>query len=1128
MDTIRKLSVAAGLVAAMSSAAWASSVTRTSSFAYDGASGLLVQEVVEPDTPALRLQTDYTYDSFGNKLTVTVSGADIATRSSASSFDAKGQFNTGNTNAVNQSESWQYDARFGTPTSQTGPNGLTTTWSYDGFGRKITEVRPDGAQTKWTYSFCSGVNGGTAPCPSGASYLVQAKSLAADGTTPNGPLKTVYFDALDREVVYDTQGFDGSTIRVSTAYDALGRVAQTSRPYFVNGGTPQYTSFTYDALGRALTKTKPDGSVSQVSYHGLSVTKTNALGQTRATVRDSQGNIVSVTDALGKTITYAYDAFGNLTRTTDPSGNVSTATYDSRGAKIVDTDPDMGSWNYSYNTLGLPVSQTDAKGQTVALTYDKLDRVIQRVEPDKTSTWTYDTAAHGIGKLASTGITAGAGAGYSRSVSYDALSRATQVATVIDGATYNMSAIYDANGQLSKVGYASGFTARYTYTSLGDVNQLLDDATGQVQWTANAMDAEGHLTQQTTGNGLVTTNGFDALTGRLTSVATGAGGTVQNLSVTYDKRGNPLSRSDATTNLSETFTYDGLNRLLSSTVNLTPTPLAKTFSYDPIGNLLSKSDVGSYTYPAAGQAQPHAVTSISAGLISTTFTYDLNGNQTSGLGRTIAWTSYNKPASITQGTRTISFVDDTDHQRFKQVTPEGTKLYLSAFGVEAEVTNPGTSSQIWTDYLSVGDAMFGMRTIQTASETVATRYFHSDHLGSIAVITNEAGAVVERLSYDAWGKRRNPSGTDDTTGSITSQSSRGFTGQEQLSVSGLVHLNGRVYDPIVARMTSADPTIPRPLSTQGWNRYAYASNRPLRNIDPDGFGDYDYLGVTSNGLTEAGTPDWLKYSPQPLYGLSSPNIGCSCGYGGYSPLPSPTVLPQYDAVAAMNAMAASTSAMIQTANAADAARAAAMFQATLDAWNNAAYIPTQVSQVSTPSPPTTPTSPASQPRGTNTGNLQLADMPGFLIPCLCAGGGGAGGGFIGRLPSPKAPQVRPVDPLPNGAGASGARTPAQAGISSGDALRIQNAANRTQQQITVVGSRAAGTAKPTSDWDYIMSGSSRARHSASGSVPRGTSGGGVNASGRETGIDIFQTYNPNAPSYNLLRKDLPHVIFEPQ
>src|SRR5207249_3422401 len=109
---------------------------------------------------------------------------------------------------------------------------------------------------------------------------------------------------------------------------------------------------------------------------------------------------------------------------------------DVRGAKVVDTDPDMGSWTYAYNTLGLPVSQTDAKGQTVSLAYDTLDRIIQRVEPDKTSTWMYDIAPHGIGKLASTGITAGSGAGYSRGVTFDALGRLNQVTTTIDGSIY--------------------------------------------------------------------------------------------------------------------------------------------------------------------------------------------------------------------------------------------------------------------------------------------------------------------------------------------------------------------------------------------------------------------------------------------------------------------------------------------------------------------------------------------------------------------------------------------------------------------------------------------------------------------------------------------------------------------
>ncbi|WP_315770063.1 MULTISPECIES: RHS repeat-associated core domain-containing protein [unclassified Bradyrhizobium] len=837
--SIRKLlpQVAAVMSLVLAGPAWAaSSITRTSSFAYDAASGLLTQEVVEPDTSALRLQTDYVYDAFGHKRAVTVSGADIASRSSSSAYDARGQFATSNSNALGQSESFQYDPRFGQAISHTGPNGLTTTWSYDSFGRKVQETRPDGTITRWSYQFCNGVNGGTATCLSGASYLTQETSYAADGTTVLVPTATVYFDALEREIGRQTQGFDGSVVQATKSYDAMGRVTQTSRPYFATGGTPRYTTFSYDTLGRVVSTTQPDGSVSQMAYHGLTTVETNPLGQTRTTVKNSQSQVVSVTDAMGKTLTAAYDTVGNMVQTTDPVGNVVTATYDLRGRKIASNDPDLGVWTYTYNALGQLVTQTDAKGQVVSLTYDILGRMVQRVEPDMTSVWTYDTAANGIGKLAATGITSGSGNGFARSVSYDSLGRPLQVATTIDGATYTMGATYDANSRLTKVSYPSGFTARFGYNSLGFANQLQDDATNQSFWTAYAMDAEGHLTQQTAGNGLSTTRGFDPLTGRLTSIATGTSGAVQNQSFGYDRLGNLTSRSDVNTNVSESFVYDALNRLTTSTTNVATAPLVKTFAYSPIGNILSKSDVGTYSYPAAGRPRPHAVSGVS-GTISASFSYDANGNQTAGLGRSIVYTSYNKPASITQGTRTISFVDDTDHQRIKQVTPEGTTLYIAAFGVAAEVQNPGTVTQKWTDYLLVGNARVGMRVAQTSggSTTVTTRYFHTDHLGSISAISDQNGLLVERLSYDAWGKRRNVDGTDDTTGSITSQTTRGFTDHEELSVAGLVHMNGRIYDPLLARFTSADPMVTEPMNAQGWNRYSYVGNGPLTFTDPNGF-----------------------------------------------------------------------------------------------------------------------------------------------------------------------------------------------------------------------------------------------------------------------------------------------------
>jgi RHS repeat-associated protein len=124
-----------------------------------------------------------------------------------------------------------------------------------------------------------------------------------------------------------------------------------------------------------------------------------------------------------------------------------------------------------------------------------------------------------------------------------------------------------------------------------------------------------------------------------------------------------------------------------------------------------------------------------------------------------------------------------------------------------------------------------------------------DHLGSIAVITDETGVVLERLSYDAWGKRRFANGTDDPTGSIASQTTRGFTGEEFLADVGLVHLNGRIYDPFVGRMMSADPFVPDPMNAQAWNRYSYVINNPLAFTDPNG---YCFLGLCGVGNAISG------------------------------------------------------------------------------------------------------------------------------------------------------------------------------------------------------------------------------------------------------------------------------------
>jgi uncharacterized protein RhaS with RHS repeats len=166
------------------------------------------------------------------------------------------------------------------------------------------------------------------------------------------------------------------------------------------------------------------------------------------------------------------------------------------------------------------------------------------------------------------------------------------------------------------------------------------------------------------------------------------------------------------------------------------------------------------------------VTSISSGNINTTFTYDPNGNLTQGLGRTISYyASYNKPSSITQGSGTLFFSHDVDHQRYKQVSPEGITYYFDALGLHAELFVSSITK--WYNFIGVTSSMVGVCVLGSDS-SIATRYFHTDNLGSIAVITDESGAVAERLSYDAWGKRRYPTGQDDPSGHIESQTTRGL------------------------------------------------------------------------------------------------------------------------------------------------------------------------------------------------------------------------------------------------------------------------------------------------------------------------------------------------------------------
>jgi RHS repeat-associated protein len=117
-------------------------------------------------------------------------------------------------------------------------------------------------------------------------------------------------------------------------------------------------------------------------------------------------------------------------------------------------------------------------------------------------------------------------------------------------------------------------------------------------------------------------------------------------------------------------------------------------------------------------------------------------------------------------------------------------------------------------------------------------YAHSDHLGSVMGFTDDSGAIVQGsvASFDAWGNRRDPETWQPYTGTPPALLfDRGYTGHEHIEQAGLINMNGRVYDPLVARFLSPDPFIQAPAYSQSFNRYSYVMNDPINLVDRSGY-----------------------------------------------------------------------------------------------------------------------------------------------------------------------------------------------------------------------------------------------------------------------------------------------------
>ena len=417
---------------------------------------------------------------------------------------------------------------------------------------------------------------------------------------------------------------------------------------------------------------------------------------------------------------------------------------------------------------------------------------------------------------------------------YDALGREVHIQHVMDGASYlsgktygypqNPTTTTGPGSVVTSTTFPDGEVVRYTYDAGGASQSVTaQTASGPTETIISGVvrNARGESVQVSYGDGTTTVHCYNdgatcngaatpATDLRLNRIKTTAGATVlQDYGYQFDARGNVARVDDnVTPALSATYQYDSRSQL-TGMARTDGTALA-AFAYDGIGNLVTMHGQAQ-VYDRSTGGGPHAVAR--SAKTGRTYYYDANGNLTrtavTASGATdlaLTWTPRNMVAQVTRGGTVIEKNNYVGEVRWKKQEAGSVTYYLPAMRVE-----DGAFRKFFGSFAE-------------RSPDGRLRFYHNDHLGSAALITDGTSCVVERRAYWPYGEDRQV--TDGPCGGgFTPRYT--FTFKEKDS-SGLFDFGARSYDPATGRFVSADS------QGDGPNRYAYAANNPLKYSDPTG------------------------------------------------------------------------------------------------------------------------------------------------------------------------------------------------------------------------------------------------------------------------------------------------------
>ena len=746
--------------------------------------------VVDKKNDQLALTTEFEYDQWSNITKRTEKAYSSKDKLSTSyQYNNNGRFLTSLTDSREHTTNYSYNAK-GLLEKETDYKGNVTQYSYDSFGRKSLTINPDKTQESITYNWVNNAN-----------FLF---SISKEET--GKPRSVTYYDAVERECRNSFFNFSGKEIKTDKTYDERGRISKVSLP-FSGTSASLWNTYTYDDYDRITSLAYASGKSTTYSYSGNDVTETeNGIITTKK--YDASGSLISVTDEAG-TITYNLRPDKQPKDITAPGNIVTSFDYDNYGRRTSITDPSAGKKSETYDDDGNISSSTDANGKVTTMTYDKYGNIKSKIRPEFSTEYKYNND----GLITSAQSTNGTSSFYE----YDLLNRPlTEKENVLDSIWFQKSYNY-ADGNVSSIVYTSQNgnigSEDYTYTN-GTLTEVKLNNNTSI-WRLNEENDLSQPLSVTTGalNRTYTYDQYGLSTGRATE-------NIQNASYTFDPlKGNLLSRKDNLRGIQESFTYDNLNRLTGFG--------DKTTTYDEKGNILSMSGVGNMEYTLS--EKPYAVSGI-----------DVAGNSVPLRSQKVTYASFMRPLTIEEDGYKASFDYNADGSRVKTKITKDNGYNLTGYLIDNKYEISDELNVGSAEYFYLAGDVYSAPAVYIKDKKTDGQwhlyYICRDYLGSITHITDANGALVQELSYDAWGRLRNPA--DQKVYEPGKEPKlflgRGYTGHEHLSPFGLINMNARLYDPALGRFLSPDPYVQAPDFSQNFNRYSYGLNNPLIYTDQNG------------------------------------------------------------------------------------------------------------------------------------------------------------------------------------------------------------------------------------------------------------------------------------------------------